>query len=101
MKLPICLLLLILSNNLCSDVLRCQTTIITPGMSLDSVKAVCGEPSEESEKKDYFICNSATPSVNKNCEKFQLQTLVYKFPSRYNIEFKNDKVFRVDSQIYP
>lgn len=72
--------------------LRCQTTIISPGLSIDKVKSLCGEPADETEIKENLICSQFNVS---NCQKIYTQELTYKRPSVYVIEFQNDKVFRV------
>ncbi|WP_162263137.1 DUF2845 domain-containing protein [Legionella rubrilucens] len=72
--------------------LRCQTTIISPGLSLDEVKSLCGEPFEESEKKEHIVC---AQGLQYSCQKIYTQTLIYKRPSTFIIEFQDDKVFSV------
>lgn len=95
-----CLIALMMFSSIAWSALRCQTTIIKPDMTIEEVKRLCGEPAEETEKKENLVCYSEYASAQSICEKIQTQTLVYKRPSRYNIEFRNDRVFRIDLRIY-
>lgn len=75
--------------------LICQVTKITPGMTINQVKSLCGDPFDESKKLETLVCNNEVGSTNSICQKIESQTLTYKRPSTYIVELQNDKVFRV------
>lgn len=84
-------LLIIFSTNSWSRLI-CQTIAISPGMSIDDVTSLCGDPSEQTDKKENLVCGQG---VQTSCQKIYTQTLTYKRPAIYFVEFQNDKVFSV------
>lgn len=72
--------------------LICQTKEITPGMLIDDVTSLCGSPYDQTDKKENLVCGQG---VQTSCQKIYTQTLTYKRPSIYIVEFQNDKVFSV------
>lgn len=81
-----------------SSMLRCQTKIIKPGMTIEEVKSLCGEPREESEETESLVCYNKQNSVSI-CNKIKLKHLVYKRPTHFQVDFQNNIVSNVDMRI--